>query len=385
MDMSSRTKIVIGIVGPIDIKLVKKQKEWSDSPVGNEYPMFSYFVNYLIDNNYKVNVYTTSPGIKKKVQYIDDHVSIFVAPKRSRKYAKHYFLEVRELRAMLKASPSDVLFAQWTYEFALSAINSGLRTIVTINDNARKIFLIRPTINKFIKLLINRLVLQKSTQLIAVSEYIYNNLSAGVRNKTIIIPNFYPDYLERLFIEYKNRKKIIVTFCNGFGKRTNVQKAVEGFKIFNERNINSQFEYHLIGEGTEVKGKLYSYAHKINAPLEKMHFHGYLSHPDAMEVLKFASLLIHPSLEEANSITIIESMVLGVPVIGNIFSDAVKEQLSGDAGYLCNTKCAFEINRYIAYCINNSGHCQEVLLRARYHALKKYNIQNVIEQQISLI
>lgn len=385
MKWSSIENVTIGIVGPIDISLITKEKMWSNMPRGNEYPMFSYYVNYLLERNIKVHVYTTSPSITQDVSYVDGRLAIFVVPQRNGRFFKNYFLEARDMQKIIQSNPSTILFAQWTYEYGLAALYSGARTIVTINDNACKIFSIKPTFNKLIKLFLNRLVLNKSKQLIAVSKYIYNNLNKSERNKTAIIPNFYPSYLETKFVEYKDRGKTFVTFCNGFGRRTNVKKSIKAFRDFCNRNKEKRFVYHLIGKGTEVNSELYSYSLKIKAPIERMCFHGYLSHPQAMQILSSATLLIHPSLEEANSITIIESMALGVPVIGNILSKAVKEQLSGPLGYLCNTKKENEICHMIEFCINNPDHCSKNSILIRSHALDKYNIHTVIGQHLSLI
>lgn len=371
--------VVVGIVGPIDLGLLRLQNNWNKIPSGNEYPIFSYYANYLIDNGIKVVIFTSAPNIVQSENYIDENIEVFVAPKSSL-----IGRDMRSIHTLIVKRPVDILFAQWTYEFAWAALFTGIKTVVTVHDNSDRILKISPSRNKEIKAKLNDIILERAKKVVTVSDYLYQHLPLTVRAKATTIANAYPEYLRNLILPYEERESYFVSFINGFGKRTNAKKAIDAFKIFASQKHYKEIKYHLIGLGTEEASQLYDYAKSINAPLNRIIFHGYLPHPKAMDILRKATLLIHPSLEEANCISIIEALVLGVPVLGSDQSPGVIEQLNNGRGFLCNTRRPRDIYELVMSCMKDKDLLAATATRGQKDAFVRYRMESVLEKYSEL-
>jgi len=242
---------------------------------------------------------------------------------------------------LMRAYPSDVVNAQWSYEFAWAALDSGIPTLVTLQDHAWTILKYQFDAYRLMRLVMNYIVIHRAQFISANSFYLYGLLGSRTKKKARVIPNFYSKELARKASSQSARGKYIISVCNGFGRRKNVGTALRAFSMLRKKIPG--LEYHLVGSGMEYGGP----AHKFS--LERglsdgVIFRGSLSNEDVISDVKRALVLVHPAKEESFGVSVLEAMVLGTPVVGGRFSGNVPFLLNGgNAGMLCDVNSAEDI------------------------------------------
>jgi glycosyltransferase involved in cell wall biosynthesis len=87
---------------------------------------------------------------------------------------------------------------------------------------------------------------------------------------------------------------------------------LKSISIVNNTILNKEVHFIIIGEGPDLK-KNKIHAEKLN--INNLTWLGYLPHNEVLELLKKSDCLVHTSVREATSATILESLSFGVPVI----------------------------------------------------------------------
>src|SRR5207247_89428 len=141
----------------------------------------------------------------------------------------------------------------------------------------------------------------------------------------------------------------IATVLNGWGRLKNPKTAINAFSII--RREMPYAELFMYGKDFEEGGSASQWAHARNFH-HHIHFRGYVRPPDLHNQLKAMTMLLHPSLEEACPMTLLEAMALGVPVVAGNDAGGVPWVLEeGKAGFLTNVRDPHEIARAILACI----------------------------------
>lgn len=93
-------------------------------------------------------------------------------------------------------------------------------------------------------------------------------------------------------------------------------KALElllySIKNIQEQNENNNYSFTIIGDGPDMQKNKYL-AKKLN--LKNINWLGHLPHKEVLDILSKGSCLIHTSIREATSATILEALSFSVPVI----------------------------------------------------------------------
>lgn len=354
MTLIKNKNITIGIAGPITLSLINLKKTWKDIPQGYSFPMISNMVNYLLKEGYKVNVYTHSPEIRKPKVYVDKNLIICVAPHNTQ-LSKITFYHVlkNEIKKMMKDFPCDVINANWTYEFSWAAIESNIPCLITIHDDASRIFNIEKSWRRFQRLIIDKYVKLKGNSFIAISPYIYNTLNNRLKHKTEIIPNYLSETILQKYVPFKDKVQGFVTVCNATDKRKNVINAINAFEILIKKINNYNLKYYLVGNGFEENGPIYKYIKKNNFSLSNFVFKGKQNYDSTIELIAENTCMIHPSLEESFGMSIAESMILGTPVIGGNNSGNVPVLLGENRGIIVNVNSTNEIAEAMQFSLEN--------------------------------
>jgi glycosyltransferase involved in cell wall biosynthesis len=128
---------------------------------------------------------------------------------------------------------------------------------------------------------------------------------------------------------------------NGWGRLKNPWTALRAFALL--RRDFPAAELHMFGSGfgPGQRAEAWARAHGVE---DGMVFHGLTQYEHLMERLSEVDMLVHPALEECCSMTIVEAMTLGLPVIGGRSSGGVPWQLgNGNAGVLVDVTSAEQI------------------------------------------
>jgi glycosyltransferase involved in cell wall biosynthesis len=372
----------IGIAGPMTLRLLDYNFESAgEIPVGYDFPMLSMLVNELLRQGHRVVAYTTSTGIREPLVYKGENLTICIARRRTRHAARDLFkIERGELSQLMLGHPVDVINAQWSYEFAWSAIESGTPTLVTLQDHALRILRYQIDPYRLMRLIMNQIVLNRAKHISTNSQYLFSLLSERNKRKARVIPNFYARELEEDFSTLKEKNSYIVSVSNGFGARKNISTALKAFEML--RKDEPHLEYHLVGDGMETGGPAHEYALK-NGLTRAVRFIGRLPYGEALREVKRASVFLHPSREESFGMSVLEAMVLGTPVVGGSHSGNVPFLLNlGRAGLLCDVDSPEDIAGAIRRIFSNPELSQSISLNAIEFARTKFREDVVVKQYL---
>lgn len=371
----------IGIAGPIDLKLLKV-KENINFPEGYNYPLTAYLINGLLDKGHQVVAYTLSGGIDKPlVMKVSDQLTVCIGRSDKQSGRKFFKTEIEDLRHLMQSEKPDIIHAHWTYEFALAAAKSGLPHVVTIHDNAFVIMKYNFDPYRFVRWIMNYQALEKANRLIANSDYIYRILSRKNRGKARTIYNFYPDSLVQPEITEKKGRKYLVTVSHDFNKTKNIENALKAFSILRRRHPDLQ--YYLIGSNMKPGGTAHQYATKHNLA-EGVKFLGSQDYDMTLQYVSNAYIMVHPSREESFGMSVLEAMILGLPVVGGKKSGNIPYLLDhGKAGILCDIEKPGEIAEGVVRLLENNALYLKIKTHARQLALQRYAEKKIIEDHIA--
>lgn len=356
--MNNQQKMKIGISSPIDIMELKEwlYNEYSDYfTLGIGGSAVTKIVKGFLKQNYIVSVYTLDWKIEQPVILKGDNLTIYIGKMREL-YRFHKFklldfqyFEAKQIKEFICFDKPDIVNAHWSYEYAIGSILSGKPHLITIRDNATKVFQITKEPYRLIRWFMDKWVKYNGVNFSVNSQYLQSSFRKWKENITII-PN--PIEIEFAGIPKKLPTDFvkIVSVLN-FGGIKNPESALYAFKIFKKKFPFSSFT--LIGPGYEANSKIAQWAIENNLN-EGVIFKGWIQHTELLKEMKTHDILLHPSTEESFGNTLIEAMLLGLPVVAGINSGAVKWVLNnGKNGELTDVTNPEQISDSLLKLINN--------------------------------
>lgn len=136
-----------------------------------------------------------------------------------------------------------------------------------------------------------------------------------------------------------------------------------------------KWELHLFGDGS-LRKHLSLLADKLSIG-DRVHFHGNVD--DLPERMKHIDLVIQPSLWEGMSLTVMEAMTAGRPVLASEQS-AEGIIVAGDTGYVVPARDKDMLRKELLDIFSNPDEARRIARRARAEALYRFDIQKNIEQ-----
>ena len=373
----------IGIAGPMTLRLLNCNfRNANEIPIGYDFPMISMLINALLKRGHEVVAYTTSAGIGHSIVYRGENLIICIARRRERYAARDLFKsERKDLVELMRSCPVDIINAQWSYEFAWAALDSGIPTLVTLHDYALTILKYQFDGYRFMRLITNYIVLKEAQYLSVNSQYLFNLLSKKNKRKTRVIPNFYARNLEEYCSKPEEKSNFIISVSNGFGRRKNISTALRAFSII--RLKKPDVEYHLVGDSMEIGGPAYQYAIK-NKVTDGVRFIGRLSYEELINKVKKALVFLHPSREESFGMSVLEAMVVGTPVVGGYCSGNIPYLLdNGRLGVLCNIDSPEEIAKGVLKILSDDYFAISLVGNARKFSRDKFSEDIVVKAYIN--
>ena len=353
----------IALAGPISTESIA---EFLDGEVGSlpkgygGAPFFSSLIKGLLARGHQVSAFTTDSSLpldqKKPFSAAGDRFSIFYLPSRKHSIRPNgsypgrivdlFSLERRILSEAIAQVAPDVVHAHWTYEFSLAGLATGHPCVVTCHDSPLRVLRYMPNLYRLGRYFMARDVLKKAPILTAVSPYLQEQIGRHTSTKVAVIPNPMPEAAEKQNLAgnrsiHANKPRFGM-ILNGWGTLKNPQSAIRAFAKV--RNRIPAAEFHLFGSDFQPDGMAERWARKRGL-CDGICFHGRLPYQQLLQYLEYGvDILVHPALEEACSMTIVEAMAFGVPVIGGSTSGGVPWQLGyGKAGRLVNVRDADQI------------------------------------------
>ncbi len=377
----------IGIAGPLNLHSLQSYIYPLSGmlPDGLGGTVLPSLIIELLKRGQKVVVFTLDKKITEPISFQGDLIKICVSPYRPSHRARDLFaLERRGLVNSIQNEKIDILHAHWTYEFALAALDSGIPVLVTAHDAPLRILQYDKTPYRFVRTLMALAVIKRTTNMTAVSPYISRHLKNvfGYASNIKIIPN---GLSQDVFSLYKKKvyaapKKIIfAAVLNGWGRLKNTRTLLKAFSMVRGKFTGMELWLFGIGHGPSEQAERWAQKNGITADVR---FIGNTEYQTMLRLLlSDVDILVHPSLEESFSYTIVEALALGIPVIAGAKSGAVPSTLgNGQAGRLVDVHSQTKLADAMVQ-LANDPNTRECLSEAgREYALSHYKIEQVVTQ-----
>ena len=297
----------------------------------------------LLRRNHDVAVYTLSPDLPEAQVYIWGKLKVVVGPWRGSGRARNFFRpEIGFLKGAIQADKPSFIHAHWTYEFALGALASGVPSLITIHDLPWNVLRYFRDPYRAVRLLMAYTVAAKGQKFTAVSEdaarHFRRYMHPGAN--IAVIPNFIPQIVlakSKGPQAHPQRPLIFATVLQGWSRRKNPKPALRAFQLV--RQTVPEARLIMVGAGYEVDGAASNWAAK-HGLTEGVTFRGEMPYEEMLDyLLHNVDALLMPSVDEALSMSTLEAMALGKPIIAGKFTPGMPDALdNGRAGLLTDVR-----------------------------------------------
>jgi glycosyltransferase involved in cell wall biosynthesis len=234
--------------------------------------------------------------------------------------------ERRAMGAALAQVRPDVVHAHWPYEFAWSAIDSGLPHVVTCHDSPFRVARLYRGWKlggyRRIKAWMAWRALRRATCVSAVSPYLAQEVAPLCRSAAQVVPNpvAQPAATTLPMARTPGTSARVLMVCNGWSALKNPQAGLNAFAQV--ARALPEVELVLLGHGFSEGGPAQRWCRE--AGIEgRMRFVGPASHEEVGAWMAGSDLLLHPSLEESFGMVVAEALAAGLPVVCGQGSGAV--------------------------------------------------------------
>jgi glycosyltransferase involved in cell wall biosynthesis len=300
-------------------------------------------ITEFLRRGHDVTVYTLSMNLPGEEQYHWGRLRLFVGSFRKRHLARNFYRpEIAYLEKVIKADAPSFVHAHWTYEFSLGALKSGVPTVTTIHDLPWNVLRYYRDPHRFVRLLMAYEVALRGRHFTAVSEYAASHFRRFFKpGSTIkVIPNGLPDAIFDMSGQPAKRDSDPVTFATilqGWSRRKNATVVLEAFRIVRGKVPGARLL--MFGVDYEEGGPADQWAMQKNL-YEDVTFVGVLPYHDLLKrVYEEVDVIVHPSLDEALSMTALEGLALKKVFIAGESTPGMEEILGfSEAGVLLNMR-----------------------------------------------
>ncbi len=377
---------LLGMLGPINLADFREYlypESWRDDlPKGLGGSPVNLLSCELLKRGHRLVIFTLDPAVQDEVILEGNNLRICIGPFRPKR-ARDFFAVEREylLRAIKRDRP-DILHAQWTYEYALSAQASGLPHVITAHDAPLNILRHNFIPYRIARTLMAYWVLFRAKRVISVSPHVENHLRRFMfyRGAKGVIPNGMPGPLfERTdSVQRVGNDVTFATILSGWGGLKNGQVAIEAFALHRRRRPNDRLIMFGAGHGAGEAADIWAQENKMDVGIE---FAGEMPYQSLLNRLADeVDVLVHPSLEEAFGMTLIEAMALSIPVIGGRDSGAVPWTLGeGEAGILVDATSPDEFAVAMSSLAEKEDARHRLGRKGRLYAEQRFHIRAVAD------
>ena len=302
----------------------------------------------------RVSLYTLSKDVVEPVVFRSGQLAIYFGPYRSRTRARVldvFDLERRAITNAIRSDNPDVVHAHWTYEFALGALASGVPALVTSHDCAMSILRHQPGVYRSMRLAMAVRAIRNAHYITAVSPHA-SACAARLSGRSVtLVPNLIPDAMFACSGKRRRDKVTVLSVNNGFGPVKNVGALLRAFALVHEGL--PEVTLRLVGVDFQMGGPCHAWA-TVKGLSQGVCFVGPIPHQRVLTEMDKATLLVHPSREEACPMVLLEAMARGLPIVGGRDSGGVPWVLgSGAAGELVDVESPYDIALMILDLLGN--------------------------------
>jgi glycosyltransferase involved in cell wall biosynthesis len=374
----------IAMCAPADLHALARfcGQEAEGMPPGLGSTATTPLIEELLRRGHEVTLFTLSNRLAKETVHEWGGLRIFTGPSRQYGAARNlYWPEVTYLRRVIAKERPPFVHAHWTYEFALGAITPGIPILTTIHDlpwNVLRYFRDR---SRAVRLLIAYWVAMRCQRFTAVSEDAANHFRRYLKPGADIevIPNFLNDSIFeiRQTITDPDRPFTFGTILQGWSRRKNATAVLKAFQAVSR--IAPESRLFMMGTDYEHDGPAHRWARQHSLDSGVM-FAGMLPHKQMLRrVCDEVDVIVHPSLDEAFSMTVLESMAIAKPVVAGRDTPGVRQALlDGDAGLLTDVRDSGAIARAMITLMTDSSFRRRLAQNGHQHVASAYRKDSVV-------
>ena len=169
------------------------------------------------------------------------------------------------------------------------------------------------------------------------------------------------------------------TVLQGWSRRKNGEAALKAFALC--RRVKADMRLLAMGRDYEMGGPAHGWAVQ-HGVAEGVTFVGLLPYDDLLRTMKAeVDVLIHPSLDEAFSMTIVEAMALQIAVVAGSDTPGVLEALDGGrAGAITDVRNPEAIADAVLQLSNDAALRLDLGRTGRARVLERYTAEVVVPQ-----
>jgi L-malate glycosyltransferase len=361
--------VITGPLAPADVGdlLTGRDRSLAQAMQGYRGIPTSELVKALLAAGASVEVVTHATGIEGCVELEGPKLRILVAPRRerARALASDLFRAERQgLRELLDKTEGDVVHAHWTYEFAWAALDTGRPVLVTAHDAPLTILRHVRDPYRAVRAAMAYIVRTRIRNLTAVSPYLAQRWRREMlyRRPITVIPNIAPRLIAESSTRWVADGAALVDVTDA-GRLKNVGALLEA--LVQLRAEGRDLTLNLVGAGLGADDDMAKTV-RARGLGDGVEFHGILSRESLAAVLARSTVFVHPSLEEACPMSILEAMNAGLPVVGGIRSGGVPWLLDdGRAGMLVDVERPADIADAVCGLLDDDAAAREIASRGR--------------------
>jgi glycosyltransferase involved in cell wall biosynthesis len=376
----------IGIAGPMDVRMLADLfPSVSNIPKTYSFPLIGQIAREFYNRGHELVLFALSSEVVRTERIDGERIRVYICPKRRPRLEMLDFFraERRALCDAMRTSGCDVIHAHWTYEFGSAAAESGLPHVVTAHDVPMVVLRFARHPYWMEKPWLAVKALRRAQCVTAVSPYVAQQLQRFLRPQkdVLVIPNGVPPDVFGLGARRARRRGGPIVFAsvlNGWGPRKNAKTLIKAFALF-RKTQSEAVQLRMFGDGFEKGGPAERWAGERHLD-SGIDFIGPLPHSEVLRQLADeVDVLVHPSLEEACCMAVIEAMAIGLPVIGGKAAGGIPWMLdSGHAGLLVNVKSPSSIASGMRTLIEDIQLRTALAQSGRRKALSEYRLESVV-------
>ncbi len=311
----------VGMLGPIELaefRDVLDPAAWTDHlPRGTGGSPVNLLSRELLTRGRRVLVVALDPAVDDEVILEGPNLKICFGPFRDDKAHDFFAVERAYLLRVLRREGPDFVHAQWTYEYALAAQASGLPHVITAHDAPLSILRYNFIPYRIVRTLMAYRVLSRAKRVVSVSPYVATHLARYMlyRGRREVISNGVPEsvFASRSKVGALDRPLTFASILQGWGGRKNGKVAIEAFARVRRSYPEARLIMMGYGHGPGEAAERWAMARDLTSGIE---FAGEKPYSTVMDRLaREVDVLVHPSLEEAQGMVLLEAMALGLPTI----------------------------------------------------------------------
>lgn len=380
----------IAIAAPIDIhalaRFMGRNTQGIEPGMGSN-PATTPLIMELVRRGHVVTLYTLSPNLPKETIYDWGTLRVFVGPHTR---FRHLFRpQIAFLKRVIRMDAPRFVHANWTYEFAIGSLSSGVPTVTTIHDlpwNIVRYFY--RDMGAYAKLLMAYVVAFRGKYFTTGSSDAAGHFRRWffLRAPIELIPNFTADWifdLGKTSAPRSDRPLTFLTALQGWSRRKNGKCALMAFQL--TRKSFPDARLIMIGRDYGTGGAAQAWA-TSQGLAEGVTFLGEMQYAAYVRFfMQEADVFVHPSLDEALSLATAESMALKKPVIAGKRTPGMNCLLDeGRVGMLVDVRDPSEVASAMQKLAGDPGLRKSLADAAFEHAWNNFRADVVVPQYESL-